>query len=310
MSEIMIGTAGWSYEDWRDVVYPPGSTSRFDRLSYVARLCDTVEINSSFYHIPNRRTVQSWISRVSDLPVFKFSAKLYRGLTHDRRDETIDQLLTQYIDTIGQIHKAGRLAAILIQFPWSFKFEENSMRWIDRLVDRLLPMPLAIEVRHVSWLNDRYVAYLKEKQIAFCNIDQPQITGNLPPTTLVTAPFAYVRFHGRNALQWFTENEDSSDRYNYLYSSAEIDFYVDKLREMARQAERVYVYMNNHVGGQGLANACEIQSKLSRKKITVPRQLFEKFPHLQDFAIPRDDNVRWPGVRTNGKDQLPEDLLF
>jgi uncharacterized protein YecE (DUF72 family) len=312
MGEILIGTAGWSYDDWQGVVYPPGAGSRFDRLAYMAHLCDTIEINSSFYHIPSRRVVQSWLGRVSDLPKFQFSAKLYQEITHQRDPKTANDFLRQYVDSIGPIHEAGRLAAVLLQFPWSFKFSPESIDWLERVVKHLAPMPMAIEVRHTSWLEDDFFDFLKKHHIAFCNIDQPHFKTNIMPTEITTASWAYVRFHGRNAAKWFTENEEASDRYNYFYKTEELDDWVGRIHRMAKNAERIYIYMNNHVGGQGLANAIELKSMLTGKKIASPQQLMIKFPVLKDLAVPLEENVPSSTSRKKKtpKNEPPENLLF
>jgi uncharacterized protein YecE (DUF72 family) len=311
MAIILIGTSGWSYPDWKGVVYPPDAGSRFDELVYLAHLCDTVEINSSFYRIPNRRSIDSWLERTADLTEFQFSAKLFKGLTHERDKNTRDELLGETLNTFRPIHDAGRLAAILLQFPWSFKFCDDSMAWLDWLVEKLGPMPLAVEVRHTSWLNDEYFEYLKERRLAFCNIDQPAMHGNIGPTEKSTASFAYVRFHGRNGRDWFTENEDASQRYNHLYSTQELDEWADRIHRMARDAERIYIYMNNHVGGQGLTNALQLKAKLSGGKVAAPRGLVLKFPQLSEMTIPFEEpvNAKMKSGRKS-KDKPPENLLF
>lgn len=284
MSEILIGTSGWSYEDWADVVYPPGAGSKFDRLSYMAGLCETIEVNSSFYHIPNRRTISSWLTRISSLPNFVFSVKLYQGLTHDRDSKTFGALMSEYTGSIEPIYSAGRLAAVLIQFPWSFKYNDENMEWLDRLAAGLKPMPMAVEVRHTSWLNEEYFDFLRSNRIAFCNIDQPHFSTNIPPTDIVTAPFSYVRFHGRNAEHWFKENEDAAQRYNYLYPRRELEEWTGRIRKMSRETAKVYVYMNNHVGGKGLANALELKALLTGQKTKAPPQLLLQFPELKEYA--------------------------
>lgn len=307
MSNILIGTAGWSYDDWQGVVYPPGAGSRFDRLAYMASLCDAIEINSSFYRIPSPKVTESWLARVSELPDFRFSAKLYRGLTHERDANTLPGLMAQYLRALGPIHDAGRLAAVLLQFPWSFKYGSESLEWIHRLARELKPLPLAIEVRHTSWLNEEYFEYLKSEGIAFCNIDQPQFSNNIPPTQIVTASLAYVRFHGRNAANWFKENEDAGDRYNYLYRRQEIDEWVARIREMADKTEKVYAFMNNHVGGQGLANGMQLKSLLTGRKVAAPKELILKFPELETLAVPREEKPP-PSPRRRGRKPVePED---
>jgi uncharacterized protein YecE (DUF72 family) len=314
MVKIMTGTSGWSYPDWQGAVYPPEAGSRFDELIYLANFCDTIEINSSFYRIPNQRSVASWLNRTASLPEFRFSAKLFKGLTHERDARTRDELIHETVEAFLPIYESQKLAAILIQFPWSFKYGAESMAWLEWLVKKLSPMPLAVEVRHTSWLNDTYYDFLKSERVAFCNIDQPTVSfaKNIPPTEIITAKFGYIRFHGRNAGEWFTEKEDASQRYNYLYTSQELDEWVDRIHRMARDAERIYIYMNNHVGGQGLANALELKSKLSGKKVPVPRQLLLKFPSLENIAVPYEEpaGMKKSHQRRKCDQDSQENLLF
>ena len=150
----------------------------------------------------------------------------------------------------------------------------------------------------------------------FATSDQPSLKNNILPTEIATASWAYVRFHGRNAAKWFTENEEVSDRYNYFYQNDELDEWVGRIRRMAQNVERIYVYMNNHVGGQGLANAIELKSMLTGQKIASPRQLMLKFPALKDCAFALDENEVAPASRKKKtskktpKNEPPEHLLF
>jgi uncharacterized protein YecE (DUF72 family) len=301
MAEILIGTSGWSYDDWADIVYPPGAGSKFDRLVYLAGWCETIEVNSSFYHIPSRRTIDSWLGRISEVPGFIFSAKLYQGLTHDRDEKTFGPLMSEFIGSMEPVYRAGRLGAVLIQFPWSFKYNGESMKWLDRLVKGLNPLPLAVEVRHTSWLNDEYFDYLRSNKVAFCNIDQPEISSNIPPTDIVTGPVSYVRFHGRNTEQWFAENEDTAARYNYLYTGRELEEWAGRIRKMGRESARVYVYMNNHVGGQGLANALELKALLTGHKGKAPPQLLLQFPGLKEYAEALEELTPAPKIKRRSK---------
>jgi uncharacterized protein YecE (DUF72 family) len=280
MTEVLIGTAGWSYDDWAGYVYPPGASTQFDRLVYLAEMFDTLEVNSTFYHIPPARMPQSWVRRTAHLPKFTFSVKLFRGLTHERDESTRKALVSQFSEAMEPLREGGKLGAVLIQFPWSFRYTSENLDWTDRLIQLLKPLPLAIEVRHASWLNDDYLEYLSSHQIAFCNIDQPQLNQCLPPGDIVTADLTYVRLHGRNAAAWFAKDNDVSERYNYLYNSDELGEWADRIRNISGRGKRALVYTNNHFCGQAVANALQLKSILLNRRIAVPPHLVHAFPQL------------------------------
>jgi len=283
MSDLLIGTAGWSYDDWSGIVYPEPAGGEFDKLVYLARMVDTLEVNSTFYRIPSVRTTASWVRRTAGLQDFCFAVKLYRELTHERRTGSVEALVGQFRDSIEPITDSGRLAAVLLQFPWSFKYTQENLEWLETLIRPLEPLPLAVEVRHSSWLNDDYLDYLTSRSVAFCNIDQPQLGRCLPPTDISTADLAYVRLHGRNSAEWFAGDTDVAQRYNYLYSIGELREWAGRIRTLKEKSNRVVVYANNHFCGQAVANALQLKSILLNRRIAVPAQLTYAFPELHEI---------------------------
>src|SRR6266536_2190475 len=132
---IKIGPAGWSYADWRGLVYPESAGSKFDTLALVAKYLDTVEINSSFYHPPSPTTATSWLKRIAHNPAFKFTAKLYKAFTHEHRKATTDDE-KMFREGIDPLREAGKLGAVLIQFPWSFKNDREERSYLTQLIER------------------------------------------------------------------------------------------------------------------------------------------------------------------------------
>jgi len=135
LRDILIGPAGWSYADRRGRVYPEGAGSKFDTLALVAKYFDTVEINSSFYHPPTPETARSWLGRIAHNPQFVFTAKLYRTFTHERGKATADdeKVFREGIDPLAE---AGKLGAVLIQFPWSFRNDREERSYLTELAER------------------------------------------------------------------------------------------------------------------------------------------------------------------------------
>jgi uncharacterized protein YecE (DUF72 family) len=141
---IRVGPAGWAYKDWRGIVYPKERPRGFDELSYIARYFDTVEINSSFYGAPKPATAKKWEETVRDNQAFRFTAKLFHSFTHERKPAPNDE--KDFKDGIAPLVDAGRLGAVLIQFPWSFKSSPENREYLIGLQKRFHEYPLVIEV--------------------------------------------------------------------------------------------------------------------------------------------------------------------
>ena len=131
---IRIGTAGWQYRDWAGIVYPQPKPRGFDELSYLASFFNVVEINSSFYGPPRANASRTWVARISGNPEFRFTAKLWKGFTHDRNATTADEKL--FKEGIEPLADSGLLGALLLQFPWSFKNEPENRTYLWQLRER------------------------------------------------------------------------------------------------------------------------------------------------------------------------------
>ena len=285
-SAIHIGPAGWSYKDWEGVVYPQKPGSKFDPLNYLAQFFDTIEINSSFYRPPTPTTTKAWARRVVDNPDFTFTAKLHRIFTHERGKATAkdEKAFREAMDPLAE---SGKLGAILIQFPWSFKNTDEERAYLERLIAKFQEYPLVLEVRHASWNTPAIYEELENKGVGICNIDQPIFAKSIKPAALTTSGIGYVRLHGRNYGNWFREQAPRDDRYNYLYSLDELDPWITRIREVAKQTKESYVITNNHFLGKAVVNALEIKSILDGNKVAAPPPLFEKYPELGEVAIPQ-----------------------
>lgn len=287
---IRIGPAGWSYKDWEGVVYPQKPGAKFDPLEYLTRFFNTIEINSSFYRPFTVSTAKSWASRVAERRDFMFTAKLYRLFTHERGKATAadEKLVREGMDTL---HKAGKLGALLLQFPWSFKNTDDERVYLSKLLDRFKDYPLVLEIRHSSWNNPQIYQWLEELDVGICNVDQPLFKKSIKPADITTSPIGYVRLHGRNYQDWFREKAPRDDRYNYLYSIDELEPWIARIKEIAAKTKESYVITNNHFRGQAVVNALEIKATLSEEKVPAPTPLFRKYPRLEDSAVPEVDDL-------------------
>lgn len=272
-NSIRVGPAGWSYTDWEGTVYPPHG-SKFDHLAYLSQFFDTIEINSPFYRIPPQTHAKSWVRRVSGNPDFKFTTKVFRGFTHEKAKlESKD--LADFRNYLDPLMEADRLGAILLQFPWSFKHSPESLEKLEALFKAFANYPKALEVRHSTFQNAEFFRFLDEHDVSWVNVDQPLFDNSVKPADTVTGPVGYARLHGRNYEKWFAHQE-SWERYNYLYSPAELEPWVERIEKMGKKKD-TFVITNNHFRGQAIVNAGEIREALGQEG-TLPPQLKEVYP--------------------------------
>ena len=269
----------------------------FHEATFLAQFFDTIEINTSFYAPLRPDHASQWIDRVAANPRFVFTAKLWQKFTHEAI--VAPSILTAADDRdvragFDALHKAGKLGAVLLQFPFSFHRDAETTAYLESLLGRFRDYPLAVEVRHASWNDAEIFAILREHRAAFCNIDQPVIGHSLGPSAEVTAPVGYVRLHGRRYDTWFGGDValHSHDRYDYLYSNEELKPWVERVRDVARRARDVFVVTNNVYLGKGVVNALQLTSMLQNSTVRVPDALRRKYLELETIASNPPDSPR------------------
>jgi uncharacterized protein YecE (DUF72 family) len=277
-----IGPAGWSYKDWWGIVYPAKRPRGFHELSFLARYFDAIEINVTFYRPLSAKTAAAWLEHVANNQNFRFTAKLWRGFTHDRNATPADE--HEFKEGLVPLVEAGRLGVLLLQFPWSFRNTAENRDFLARLRERFAEYPLVLEVRHASWSEPGTLDLLEQLDLGLCNIDQPLFKRSIGPAALATSGIGYVRLHGRNYQSWFTENKHAGERYDYLYSLRELEPWIDRIKTVEHTTKETYVVTNNHYLGKAVVNAIEISSILSGEPMTAPPLLLEKYPELKDFT--------------------------
>lgn len=310
-SAIRVGTAGWSYKDWEGIFYPPGMSRRKRHpLELIARCFDMVEINTSFYGHIRPELAKLWARIVSDRnPGFLFTAKLHRSFTHSPlaameptsaasiRPSAEDERLAR--EGLEALAATGKLGALLIQFPVSFKNTGLNREYLETLLRQFIEYSRVVEVRHSTWNNPETIAYFRERNVSFCNIDQPQIGRSLQPTEYVTSAVGYIRLHGRNYDQWF-EAEKCADRYNYLYKPAELLSWRERIEGIAQQAKITFVVANNHFEAKSGVNALQLKHLISGGRVLAPESLLAHYPELKAIADP---------VEEAGGEKIPTSLL-
>lgn len=286
---IRVGTAGWDYPEWRGTFYPARMPRGVDRLSYVARYFDVVEVNSTFYRPAPSRTAEGWVARVERFPDFRFTAKLWRRFTHERTAAWTRAEVQAATAALEPLHEAGRLGALLLQFPWSFRRTEENLAWLGDLVSTFGRFPLVVEIRHESWNVPEFYQSLSESGVGFVNIDQPLFGHSIKPSATATAATGYVRIHGRNYHEWFRKDATSVDRYDYLYTTKELEPWAARVEQIAERTRDTYVVTNNHNLGKAGVNALELKSMLLGHRVDAPPTLVASYPEaLAPFARPAE----------------------
>jgi uncharacterized protein YecE (DUF72 family) len=289
-----VGTASWTDPTLlASGFYPPSATSAEARLRFYAEHFDTVEVDSTFYALPSERNAFLWASRTP--PDFLFHVKAFAALTRHAVEvarlprvlreelrtrepeaerveippgELLDACFTFFRGALEPLREAGKLGCILFQFPPWFIASPSHEEYIEACAERLPEDRLAIEFRHASWFasderRERTLRFLKERALVLVVIDAPQAP-SLPRTPYVaTAEIAYVRLHGRNRRAWFAKHERASERFQYLYSDAELAEIATRVRSIER-AREVEVIFNNCYADYGVRNAATLRDLLAR----------------------------------------------
>jgi uncharacterized protein YecE (DUF72 family) len=232
---LLLGTSGWDYPEWNGRFYPPRGVP--DKLRFYARQFPVVEVNSTFYRLPAPSVAASWARRTPSR--FRFAAKFPKTITHELRLERTDDELARFLDVLAPLRTTGKFAVALLQLPPSLPFVTGPVR--DFYASLPKDLPVAVEFRERSWLVPGSYALLREFGLANVVVDGP----HLPVALEVTAPFAYVRWHGHGDPTW----------YDYTYSRDELAAWVPRVRSLLEAAPTVYGFFNNHFRGDAAVNA-------------------------------------------------------
>ena len=248
MGEILIGTSGFSFDDWVGEVYPKGIKKQ-DMLPYYERTLGfkTLEVNYTYYAMPSAKTMESFAKRTSR--DFSFVVKAYKGMTHEKTDN-LKEMCMRFKAGIEPLN--GHMKALLFQFPYMFVPGDENISYLRSLHEEFDGYKPIVEFRNAKWSDNRYLEMLKELSFGYCVVDEPKLKGLLPFSPHLTSDTGYFRFHGRNT-SWF--NGSLEVRYNYLYSESELRQFVAPIKDIARRASTTYVFFNNCHAGKAAKNA-------------------------------------------------------
>jgi uncharacterized protein YecE (DUF72 family) len=258
---IYIGTSGWSYPrgegTWNGYFYPAG---KVDELEYYSRYFNTVEINNTFYRPPEPYVVKKWVNRVPE--GFCFAVKLWQKFTHPAMFEAAtgeaavispDDVVT-FKAGIAPLVSSGKMGPLLAQFPPGFRNDDAGRHILKAVLNTFTGYRIAVELRHRSWSDSPETAdLLRGNNAAWVQIDEPKFASSIARELPLTADFAYFRYHGRNAEEWWSGNGET--RYRYLYSKEEIVGLAGKVNEAGKKVDHLFAYFNNHWKGYAPKNA-------------------------------------------------------
>lgn len=253
--KIRIGTSGYSYDDWKGHFYPE-TLPKSQMLEYYAQRFDTVEINSTYYGIPRPSVCEKWAEKTPD--GFEFMVKTHQEATHKR--ENYQEAMRDLNAAVQPLAEAQKLAGFLAQFPYSFKNTPENRDYLCKIRDLSGEHPLFVEFRNWTWTRAETFHFLKENNIGYVNVDGPRLRGLLPPQQIVTSKAGYIRFHGRNAKDWWEGTNVS--RYDYLYSKEELDGWKDRISNIYKISQGLYIYFNNHPHAKAVVNAFMVREML------------------------------------------------
>ena len=293
---VRIGCCGWQYDDWVGPFYPPEKKDRKGEwLEYFGRFFDCVEIDSSFYSVPGRHTVDSWIQKGKRIGDFEFSLKMNQDITHIKMVEgNVGDAVTKARDfemaVCAPLAESGLLGAVLLQlspyFPMVGKDQRSNLPILNEVLEGLDTdkYRYVVEFRHRTWLDDSRkeinpgaLDILRGRKAAVCILDGP----GFPTTHAQTTGHAYVRFHGRNADIWYKKEKPEGDtrinRYDYLYKEEELSPWVDELKSIEERARDVRVVFNNHGHARAVQNGLLFRKMLGieapGKESDIPKKV-------------------------------------
>lgn len=270
MAEIEIATSGYSYDDWKGILYPE-DLPKSGYLQYYSLFFPFVELNFSYYAMPKPQALSNMLAKTPK--GFLFSIKAHRSLSHEPGPGWKEDAKT-YSRAVNVLAAADRLLAVLIQLPYRFHYTKDNRTYLAALLKELAPLPLLLEFRNNEWNSQRVYEELERRNTGLVMTDNPDLPGLPMPglpmfgspvfgamanDTQVIGNIAYIRYHGRNTESWWSGNAVS--RYDYLYSEEELALTIPRLKSMTKKA-KLYVAFNNHARGSAVKNARQLKKLL------------------------------------------------
>ena len=258
--KVFIGTSGYHYDDWREVFYPSYLPAN-KMLEFYSQHFSTVEINATYYTIPDYKTFTKLAERTPEK--FHFIVKVNQETTHRRQEN--EPALQKLAESVKPLIDSGKFYGYLAQFPYAFKNNEFNRKYICQTKQVLGSSPLFTEFRNSTWNKPQIVAFLRSNNIGYVNVDEPNLSGLLPKQDIVTTETGYIRLHGRNEEKWWEGK--GSERYDYEYPVEELYEWLTTISHILKKTVKTYIFFNNHPTGKAIKNAKQMIEILKEKSL-------------------------------------------
>lgn len=253
---IYVGTSGYSYKDWKGNFYPD-DIKDVDMLSFYSAQYNFTEINFTYYSMPGYKVFKNLNEKTPEN--FMFTVKAFGGFTHSRDAGPDDS--KSFIDALKPISENGKLGCIVFQFPYSFHYTNDNMKYLEGIRDMFREQNIVFEFRNSLWARQETMGFLMNRKIGWVCVDEPDIRGLIRPAVAVTSETGYIRFHGRNREKWYNHNE-AYERYDYIYSEEELLEWISRINYIEKHSKTTFVAFNNHFKAQGAKNASMLKRLL------------------------------------------------
>jgi uncharacterized protein YecE (DUF72 family) len=255
VGELLIGTSGYDYKEWKGVFYPE-KLAQAKFLEYYATQFNSLELNGTFYRMPTAEQMRRMIERSGGK--VQFTVKAFQDLTHKWDNSNYQNLIFEFKKALDPLRYNNVLVCALFQFPESFHYEKTERFYLDSLLKEISgvspdDIPVVVEMRNTKWQNDQVYNALRQRKIGWCITDNPHLQNLMKLDYVITSDIAYLRFHGRNAAMWY--KGDNVSRYDYLYSDSELRSFIEPIRHLLQHSKIVQLFFNNHAKGQATINA-------------------------------------------------------
>lgn len=293
-ANLHLGAAGWNRQDWLTSVFAR-KTRPSHALARMAEYVNLAEIDETFRHPLRPEIAALCVNMVASRRDFLFTALLGKQFTHDRILDPV--AISNWKHGIFPLLRARRLGAVILQFPWAFRFNRENRDFLITLRRTFHEFPLAAEFRHESWLAPEAVTTLVDYRLSFVNTDLPQFFRAMPPAALLTSGVAVVRLHGRHCPEAFKEF-DVPPQGEFLYDLDHLLEWRPRIERLTRHASRTLVSWTNCVAGCSLVNSLQMNEILGARDLLAPPSLLERFPaELASFRAQRPVQPRLTALR-------------
>lgn len=258
MSMFYCGTSGFSYDDWSGIYYPERLPKK-NWFSYYAQEFNAVELNFTYYALPAASTMKSLACKTAE--GFLFAVKANQEMTHKRQQDS--GVFEAFLKSLQPLVNEGKLGCVLAQFPYSFSNTPANLEYLEKFYSWMNGLALVIEFRNSGWLDEKVLDWMKDRNIGFCCVDEPQLPRLLPPVAEVTSNIGYIRFHGRNEARWW-KHDHAWERYDYTYKREELEEWIPRIAKISKAADKTFIFANNHWRSQAVDTIRQVRSMLDQ----------------------------------------------